>query len=311
MALCFPRWRRFANTVFYPTYAGYLIHDPKGISALFKNPIARLDTMKKSLVIVAIPIYKTQPNAYEAISLKQCLQVLRRYPITFITPRSLDIQWYQNFCRDYDNVTFEYFDNLGGHKAYSNLMLSNEFYGCFLNYDYLLIYHLDAFVFKDSLTEWCDKGYDYIGAYVFNPVFMEEIAGSATLRLYKHLNKKNYVGNGGFSLRKISSLHAHTKLLKPLINYMTNRREIFLEDLFWCMRTPQINPFFGIPTPEICQKFAVEFHPTYQKEMPFSRIDDPDFPFGCHGWIQFNIEFWKPFIQQQGHVFEAQVVQNT
>jgi hypothetical protein len=36
--------------------------------------------------------------------------------------------------------------------------LSASFYERFLDTKYILIYQLDAFVFKDELQEWCDKG---------------------------------------------------------------------------------------------------------------------------------------------------------
>lgn len=43
-------------------------------------------------------------------------------------------------------------------------MLSAEFYDRFAAYEYVLIYQLDAFVFADRLAEFCQMGYDYIGA---------------------------------------------------------------------------------------------------------------------------------------------------
>ena len=33
----------------------------------------------------------------------------------------------------------------------------------FLEYQYMLIYQLDAFVFEDKLDYFCELGYDYIG----------------------------------------------------------------------------------------------------------------------------------------------------
>ncbi len=42
-------------------------------------------------------------------------------------------------------------------------MMDNTFYKQFLNYEYILIYQLDAFVFKDELN-YCSQGIDYVGA---------------------------------------------------------------------------------------------------------------------------------------------------
>ena len=73
-------------------------------------------------------------------------------------------------------------------------MLSSEFYRRFSKFEYILIYQLDAFVFKDQLNYWCKKGYDYIGAPWFEGF---------------HLTKTGVniigVGNGGFSLRRVKT----------------------------------------------------------------------------------------------------------
>ena len=44
-------------------------------------------------------------------------------------------------------------------------MVSPLFYLNFKKYRYLLIYQLDALVFRDELLEWCSKEIDYIGFY--------------------------------------------------------------------------------------------------------------------------------------------------
>lgn len=73
-------------------------------------------------------------------------------------------------------------------------MLSVNFYRSFKEYEFMLIYQLDSYVFRDELLDWCEKDYDYIGAPVHNFIldnFSQRI-DIATL-------------NGGFSLRKINS----------------------------------------------------------------------------------------------------------
>lgn len=54
-----------------------------------------------------------------------------------------------------------YFKGIAG---YNRLMMSPEFYETFAQWEYILIYQTDAWVFSDRLSEWCSKGYDYIGA---------------------------------------------------------------------------------------------------------------------------------------------------
>jgi hypothetical protein len=70
--------------------------------------------------------------------------------------------------KKYSNISVEsfpkrYFENIEG---YNELLLSASFYERFLDTKYILIYQLDAFVFKDELQEWCDKGYDYIAPWI-------------------------------------------------------------------------------------------------------------------------------------------------
>ena len=44
------------------------------------------------------------------------------------------------------------------------MLLTADFYRRFTDYEYILIHQLDVFLFEDKLLEFCDMGYDYIGA---------------------------------------------------------------------------------------------------------------------------------------------------
>ena len=77
-------------------------------------------------------------------------------------------------------------------SSYSRLMLSKQFYQDFRNYEYLLVYQLDCLVFADHLEQWCNQGYDYIGAPLFRVKGQPESGFSGAC-------------NGGFSLRKVNS----------------------------------------------------------------------------------------------------------
>src|SRR5476651_1552466 len=117
-----------------------------------------------NLVAVVIPIYKKKPDSNELMSLKQCLSVLKNYPIIFLGPANLDTTVYQKLCNStpFKMITFDefYFGSIDG---YNQLMLSPGFYKSFLDYKFILIYQLDAYVFKDELTYWCNQNYDFIG----------------------------------------------------------------------------------------------------------------------------------------------------
>ena len=123
--------------------------------------------MSKALVTVVIPIHLEEPSELEKVSLAQTLAVLSAYPITFMAPTKLNTAWYENFCRGKATVHIERFD-WKGFDAYSELLTNRIFYQRFLPYEYILICHMDAFVFRDELAKWCDLGYDYIGSVIYS-----------------------------------------------------------------------------------------------------------------------------------------------
>ena len=113
----------------------------------------------------------------------------------------------------------------------------------FLDSEYILIYQLDAFVFKDELKEWCQKGYDYIGApwiaTIENTIWLKYF--NIVARKFRSKNKNNReqiffkVGNGGFSLRRTSSHYSIVKENEPFITQFLNAdiKEIMLSKMFF------------------------------------------------------------------------------
>lgn len=72
----------------------------------------------------------------------------------------------------------------------------------------MLIYQPDAFIFKDDLSKWCSKGYEYIGA---------PNVGKARQNVYSPAMPMR-VGNGGFSLRSIPAFMRFFDGQKPVFN---------------------------------------------------------------------------------------------
>lgn len=244
-------------------------------------------------VAVVIPIYKESLNEYEKISLRQCLRTLNRYDIFFVMPTGLNITSYQ--C---DNVKIKELspNNFKSIATYNRLMLNPEFYRKFFEYDYILIYQLDGFVFEDRLAEFTAKGYDYIGApwvdgmklyrYLFPGVeWINKILNGALV--YRTL----YVGNGGVSLRKVNSI----------INILEKNDEQasgwdMNEDLFFAKMGLDFQDEFKVATVEEALKFSFESNVKKCWERNHRRL-----PFACHAWEKWDISFWREYFADYGY----------
>jgi hypothetical protein len=196
-------------------------------------------------------------------------------------------------------------------------MVQKEFYLRFKTFDFILIYQLDSYVFRNELDFWCEQNYDYIGAPWFEG-FSEKS------------NVFSGVGNGGFSLRKVSSFLKVFKFKGPFLpisdiwsRYRNkslyhrsrygipavikslyqnkNRVKYFIkqvennlinEDYFWSEIMKRSRIKFNIPPPDIALKFAFEKNPSLLFKKNGNRL-----PFGCHGWHKYEWEtFYKSHI---------------
>lgn len=229
-------------------------------------------------VSVLIPVYKADLSPNEARSLSQCLNVLGAHPIRLVAPEGLDTAAYDRLAGRtlaVDRFAPEYFRSVSG---YSKLLLSKSFYQRFDAYRYILIYQLDAWVFTDTLLEWCRRSYDYIGA----PWLEAPSAPPGTpalLNLSKRL--KNKVGNGGLSLRRVKAHKRWAPWVSFIFRYIPKN-----EDLLWTLFAP-----FRKPPAREALRFAFELNPAASY-----RINQQQLPFGCHAWEKYDPDFWKQFI---------------
>jgi len=255
--------------------------------------------MKKYLVKIVIPVYKAKFSDLEMRALSQAYTVLKQYPIYIVKPESLNLS---SLHEHYPNLSFESFDDsyFVNIQGYNRLMLSYEFYSRFLDSDYILIYQLDAFVFRDELSFWCSKGYDYIGApWLKNPINKRPILSTIhhlSFRCAQISHKKsrqslyNKVGNGGFSLRKVTSFCKATHIYGSKINDYQQHKQFHLynEDVFWATEIPD----FSYPDAMEALRFAFDTRPQHS-----FRLTDGQLPFGCHGWYKRKMKrFWQPII---------------
>ena len=278
--------------------------------------------MNKKDICIVIPIYKDCLNEYEIQSVEQCVKVLSEYSIFFVAPNGLNLDFYKSKFKTIQNYFFFeelYFKDVAG---YNRLMLSTFFYEKFLDYEYMLIYQTDCYVFSDELLDWTNKGYDYMGG-----IWFEEYIGNPNLGAKIWL-----AGNGGLSLRKIKSISRMLSSKKPVKSFsvllaetkrLKNRgRIIFLKGLFLlpfnvfgyenninylskkylsnedCFIVEKGLEFksFNLPNAVEVISFSWDRHPAYL----FNKLGK--LPFACHAWFrndsvyEGNKEFWIDII---------------
>jgi hypothetical protein len=276
--------------------------------------------------VIVIPVYKDLSDwtTNELISLKACLKVLYKYPIYLVGPRLLDwdsiLNWiFNEYKKNVQLGIFEndFFNNIDG---YNRLLKSLVFFEYFSSYSHILIYQLDAYVFKDELSYWCKKGYDFIGA--------------PWLDGYFDNTSTNFigVGNGGFSLHKTFTsiktlkkvrailsilercentyLYKRVQLLKWITRYILlnlifnikNQKYILglslkdkiYEDKFWGRFIPVTFSDFKVADVSDALKFSFEVNPKY-----LYKLNNKNLPFGCHAWEKYDPDFWRPFINDK------------
>jgi hypothetical protein len=282
---------------------------------LRQRPMIRLPARlgPSKLVAVVVPL-SNRPDltSDEHYSLRHLNCYLGKYDKYMLAPNSLKVSHAGFTIKRFDDSFF------GSAAANNRLMLTPGFYQAFSNYQYILIYHLDALVFSDQLVEWCNMDLDYIG-----PPWLP-----CPDTPYVTVPR---VGNGGFSLRKIQGFqrvirsrkywvepsqywadlcrgkpwyvryaNLPRKLLKRLPRFNGARQEMAHwhlrndrrnEDYFWSDEAVRYYPEFRIPSVEVARRFAFEVAPRHCFELNGRQL-----PFGCHAWARYDRAFWEPYL---------------
>jgi hypothetical protein len=263
-------------------------------------------------VVVLVFTHKPTLEWHEVIAYRQCFRMLGKHPIRLVCPQGMDTALYRELVPtvEIDSIAPRWLSSL---RNYNRLKVKPFLYQRYSAYEFILTYELDAFVFRDDLEAWCDQSWDYIGA----PWFEEY--SEATLDA-----KPLGVGNSGFSLRRtepmirmsrslryqkppgelfrawragetrlasvLSSLTYRNNFYGPLNNYPGH------EDRFWCEVAAPRFPEFKIAPYEAARRFSFEANPRRLFEECGSAL-----PFGCHKWMNHDLEFWKPHLEQFGY----------
>jgi hypothetical protein len=252
---------------------------------------------------VIVPIYRElQPAEYAIV--KHNLTVLENWPVTLISSiksKALVEELRRKLNRQTQAIITvelfadQYFDDVSG---YNDLMLSRTFYNRFSKCKNILICQHDALIISNSLAEWIDRKFAFIGAPHFegfhDPILPYKFRGSQ---------------NGGLSLRNISMARSIILVrpsqfmaflvrqrILPIINFVLGlaRRVIveyepgLNEDIVWSEVVPSVYKKYILPPPEVAARFAFETSPSYLFSVTGGRL-----PFGCHAYERYEPEFWR------------------
>lgn len=258
-------------------------------------------------VVILIFTHKAEPDPYEEASFRQCFEVLGKHPIRLVCPQGMDISRYRAIAPGVvpDFLDPKWFRTM---RDYNLLKVLPWLYRRYAGYEFMLTYELDAWVFRDELLEWCDKGWDYIGA----PWFAN----------YSRATENDPflgVGNSGFSLRSIpSALRAFSqrrtervvRMAKDVAKGRMSASELGMaltdaekfyapfeeeyvraDDMFWHFEVARKYAWFKLPTPEEASGFAFESNPRRLYRETGNKL-----PFGCHKWRLREPDFWREHI---------------
>ena len=157
-------------------------------------------------------------------------------------------------------------------------------------------------MFRDELTAWCARGYDYIGApwlcktkynrFPLN-IFLKTRGLAYHLFHIKHRQQCFYrVGNGGLSLRAPAScLRILREQQSTVKHYLKNLQKSsqYNEDVFWALEAAR-QPYFRIPGWQEALRFSFDLFP----ELCY-HYSQHHLPFGCHRWHK-ELQFWQDHI---------------
>jgi hypothetical protein len=257
---------------------------------------------------ILVPLYRAHLEKDEILSVRQLIKVMGHRKIMVVCPEGLEVP---KEVAHWEAIRFasEFFNGIDG---YNNLMLSSEFYRRFQSYRDILIHQLDCLVFRDDLVKWSSKGFSYVA-----PPWLGKFWNDPKLGLWR-------VGNGGFSLRRVSSAlnvlamtvpsgtmkaageraagsyvdrgnpsnHYRAITSQPWRSERATVEEDLRayplnEDLFWSFEAPLLDPSFKIPSAKEALSFAFEKAPRWCYRKNWWRL-----PMGCHAWVKEDRGFW-------------------
>jgi hypothetical protein len=230
---------------------------------------------------VLIPVHRPTLSPSEEFSVFTSLGNLREHDAYWIAPQSMDTSYYLNRFGQGQVIRHpdEFFNDVQG---YSRLLVSEDFYRRFCDYEFVLICQTDAIVVKPELRYWLELPYDYIGApwpsgYSLN-LAPKELSVSGGVRC------NAFVGNGGLSLRRVRTCIG---LIREFSSLSAEWYKFgHAEDLFFAF-LGTLSKDFVLPNVATAARFSHDIEPAYLQELIGHEL-----PFGVHAWEKYDRNLW-------------------
>ena len=256
----------------------------------------------KRLVAIVTPMHRFPLSEDEQISVRHLREHLGGFDRYMIGPQ-IPPKEFSDFASP--PLSARLFADRAG---YNNLLLSEQFYRAFAEYEYILIYQLDCLVFSSNLEEWCRKGWDYVGAPWFDgysrdgwdylgPPWHDGGVAVRQLRISRRsgrriwdsrkrriLAAKGRYGSCRADFRQAAFVRSSDGRSFNISWDLTRTYSGHSARRSWWTR-------FRIPKPREALKFSFETEPRYCYQENAGRL-----PFGCHAWPVYEREFWEPFL---------------
>jgi hypothetical protein len=229
---------------------------------------------------IVLPIYRPRLEAEALAAVDRAVAILRHGDWYLMAPQSLDTSFYE---QRYGKPVVRFPDaRLASVRNYSGLLLTDEFYAAFAQYEYMLVTQDDVYVLRDDLPYWLSRRLDYIGA-PWPDGHDVELSMSARPGIHE-CTVRGYVGNGGFSLRRIAACR---QLLAEFPEDVTWWSEVgWAEDMFFGM-FGQLSQQFVLPNMRVAAAFA------WEALLPrMYALCEGQLPMAIHAYRKWDPEFF-------------------
>jgi Uncharacterised nucleotidyltransferase/Protein of unknown function (DUF5672) len=236
-----------------------------------------------SAIAIVLPIYRPRLDDKLLATVDRAVALLQHGDWHLVAPTSLETSFYEKrYGKPIVRFPDTFLDSL---QSYSRLLLTDGFYATFAQYEYMLVIQDDVYVLRDDLAYWQARRFDYIGAPW--PTGREHDLSMSRKPGIRWYTVTAYVGNGGFSLRRIAACR---QLLAEFAEEAAWFRKHGGEDYFFAC-FGQFSQQFVLPSLRVAAAFA------WETSLPrMHTLCEGQLPMAIHAYDKHDPEFFTSII---------------